>query len=94
MIRKVTALFLIIIILLTGCTSGENKITKDMYEKIEAGMTIDEVESVLGKGEETAKTEAAGITIVNYQWTNSDGSNIQIIFQEGKVNTIAQAGLK
>ncbi|WP_352420729.1 DUF3862 domain-containing protein [Proteiniborus sp.] len=91
---KFIVIALTAIMLLSGCGSGGTKITKTMYDKIENGMTIEQVEEILGEGEENARTETAGIIIANYQWINKDGSNIQIMFQDGKVNTKAQAGLK
>ncbi|MBU5677779.1 outer membrane protein assembly factor BamE [Alkaliphilus sp. MSJ-5] len=91
---KFMAMCLTVVLLLFGCGSDTTKITKEMYDKIETGMTLEEVEDILGLGEENAKTEAAGVVITSMQWVNKDGGNIQIMFQDGKVDTKAQAGLK
>lgn len=92
---KMVIILIVAMLLLTSCSDKEEtKITKEMYDNIEIGMTIDEVEEVLGKGEENAKSEAAGTIISSMQWVNKDGGNIQIMFQDGKVDTKAQAGLE
>ena len=92
----IAMLFIITIFMLWGCggDGGEDKITLEQYSNIENGMTLEEVENILGQGEENASTEAGGVIVKSYQWTNKDGSNIQIMFQDGKVNTKAQAGLE
>lgn len=89
-------LLLLTMLLLVGCSGGNenNKVTLEKYNQIETGMTLEEVEAILGEGTENASTEAGDVNIKSYQWINSDGSNIQIMFQDGKVNTKAQAGLK
>ncbi len=92
---KVVIILIIAMLLLTSCNGkDETKITKEMYDKIDIGMTIEEVEEILGEGEESAKTEAAEVVITSMQWVNKDGGNIQIMFQDGKVDMKAQAGLK
>lgn len=91
--KKVLTLLVILVLCATGC-SGENLVTKEMYDKVEIGMTLEQVKNILGEGEETVNSETAGIATTCYQWANDDGSNIQIIFQDGVVNTMAQAGLK
>lgn len=91
---RVLVILIVLMVLLSSCGSDKTKITKEMYEQIESGMTIEEVVEILGEGEENAKTEAAGVAIISMQWVNDDGGNIQIMFQDGKVDTKAQAGLK
>lgn len=101
--KKILFLFIITISLLfTGCTSTETsnttevetKITLENYEKIEMGMTLEEVTAILGEGTEEATTENGDIKITSYRWTNEDGSNIGIMFNNNKVETKAQAALK
>src|SRR5262245_12458469 len=86
---------------LAGCGS---KITKENFGKIKEGMTLDEVEKVLGSG---THQSGAGIDAVGggqaiavggggktevYTW-ESDKKKIIIYFQGGKVKTAQQSGL-
>lgn len=74
--------------------ASDKEITKDMYEKIKEGMIYEEVVEIAGEGEEVSKSETEGIIITMYQWINSDGSNMTIMFQNGKVDTKSQFNLK
>ena len=81
-------------LLVAAC--GCSKITKDNYDKIENGMTMEEVEAHLGKG--TKKDP--GIVDTNrilglgeaYEWVE-DGKQIVIHFKDGKVVSKIQSGL-
>ncbi len=43
---------------LTGCGGG--KVTKSNFEKVTVGMSLPEVEAILGKGDEQASSAAGG----------------------------------
>lgn len=93
--NKIIILFLTMMLLLSSCSSTSNpKITKMMYDKIETGMTLEDVEKVLGKGEELVKAQSGEIIVDNYQWENKDGSSLHIVFQNGVANAKSQYGLK
>lgn len=85
------------IFLLTSC--GDNKITKENYDKIENGMTLEEVEKILGKGEANAETSTdlssvgmGKVTASVYSW--QDGSNvITMTFSNNKLEAKGQSGL-
>jgi len=65
------------------------------YDAIKSGMTYEEAISVLGaSGEELSRSEIAGNVSVMYAWKNSDGSNMNALFQNGKLISKAQFGLK
>ena len=87
-------LVLLCIVLLVGC--GGNPITKDNYNKIQTGMTLAEVESILGSGTEQASSDASfgGISIdmKNMVWQNED-KIISITFSHDKVQAKSQIGL-
>lgn len=57
-------------------------------------MTIQQVFSLIGEGEEIASSSFSDTEIVSYQWMNSDGGNIIAMFENGKLTSKAQAGLK
>lgn len=74
--------------------SMDAKVTMDKYNKIKNGMTYDQVKTILGEGQLTSQTEIVGIKDEIYEWINSDGANMSVTFQGGKVDTKAQFQLK
>lgn len=70
-------------------------VSADAYQHIQTGMTYEEVRGVVGfEGEEKARTELGGATSVMVQWINADGSGLICQFQDGRLVTKAQTGLK
>lgn len=70
-------------------------VTLANYQKIKMGMAKVEVFKILGKGEETAKASQGKIVISSYSWTSGIfGANCAIMFQNDKVTTKSQIGLK
>jgi len=87
---------LILVGILLTVTPGCNKVTKENYEKVKVGMTVDEVEDILGKGE----MEEAGATLGELTgsasvctWTKGD-AKITVTFVNDKVKTVTQTGLE
>lgn len=68
-------------------------ITFAQYEKLEVGMTLEEVINILG-GEGEALSEAENMVVYNYKGTAGNGGNAVIAFQSGKLLTKAQSGLE
>lgn len=86
---------LFVLIFLASCSG---KINKDNYNKITNGMTISQVESILGKGESLASSNVDlgdyGGNISSEVITWEDGTNIiSITFSNGEVMSKAQSGL-
>jgi len=80
--------------LLVGCAG---KINKENYSKIENGMTVSEVKSILGEGESNA---SSSVDLGSYGSINSEvitwqsGVNVIVItFSNGEVMSKAQTGL-
>ena len=80
--------------LLVGCTG---KMNKENYSKIENGMTVSEVKSILGEGESNA---SSSVDLGSYGSMNTEVitwqsglSVISITFSNGKVMSKAQTGL-
>jgi Domain of Unknown Function with PDB structure (DUF3862) len=76
---------------------GDEKriVTYEEYKKIKNGMSYDEVKKIIGQdGEEISNTSAGGFKTVMYQWMNADATNVEVMFQNGKVDTKSQFGLK
>jgi uncharacterized lipoprotein YehR (DUF1307 family) len=88
------------VLVLSGC---KDKLTSDNYDAIQMGVAMHEVEAILGPGE---KQEISGVSISGagvassgsnnsqqtYIW-KSNGKEIAIIFQDGKVVNKNKAGL-
>lgn len=76
-------------------------VTKGQYNSIHTGMTYEEVYNIIGvHGEELSQNKIEGvkgvmpsITTVMVAWTNPDGTGMNAIFQNGKLNSKSQFGL-
>ena len=69
-------------------------ITRAKYESIQEGMSYSQVRGIIGEaGEELSRSDIAGYTTVMYSWKNSNGSNMNAMFQNGKLVNKAQFGL-
>jgi hypothetical protein len=75
-------------------TTGVNM---ENYSKLQTGMSYEEVVRILGKqGEEMSSNDIAGYRTVMYMWDGDSGfgANMNAIFQNGKLVSKAQFGLK
>ena len=81
---------------ISGVSDESEYITKEEFNKIETGMTYNEVKKIIGSsGELTSKVEGV-VVIEMYTWygNGTAGSNANVTFQDGKVTGKAQFGLK
>jgi hypothetical protein len=81
------------IIMLAGCGS---KVTKSNFDQIKIGMTVAQVEAILGKGTESAGAAGtvAGLTGSGKVVTWKDGEKtITVTFANDKVVLTAASGL-
>lgn len=70
-------------------------VTLAEYEQIREGMTYEQVRTVIGTpGEELSRSDLAGYTTVMYSWSNPNGSNMNAMFQNGRLVNKAQFGLR
>lgn len=77
------------------------KITYEKYKQINSGMSYQQVCSITGfPGKECARSSMAAVSgvlksveTVMYEWHNSDGSNMNAIFQNNQLTQKAQYGL-
>lgn len=75
--------------------SGGADITMAKYEKIKNGMSVSEVEEVVGsKGEETSSSSIGSSSYKSYRWKGDKFSFISVRFKDDKVNSKSQYGLK
>lgn len=98
---SVLLVFSFICLGLLGC-GMTNPITMEKYNKVSTDMTLAQVDVIAGiKGQEMSSTTMPAVpgvmgalTSQVYSWANPDGSNMTIMFQNGKVISKAQLGLK
>jgi len=85
--------------LTTKTQSGLNKnvnesLSLEQYNQLKDGMKFDEVVAILGEGEEQSSTEILGSSIVSYQWKGEGYAYASATFQNGKMTSKSQFGLK
>ncbi len=78
------ALLTLLTVVMVGCSG---KPTQANYDKVDHGMTISQVESLLGKGEKQVAGMLGGITGDIYRWKTPDNQTIHVTFKDGKVVT-------
>jgi hypothetical protein len=73
-------------------TSGDSRVSRENYERLETGMPLSEVEAMLGPGRQSSEVEVAGIQQVTYIWPAPRRAIIGV-FQNGKLMAKSQQGL-
>ena len=96
--KKIITILTVLLFSATILTSCSGKINKDNYGKISDGMSISQVESILGEGESNASSSVDlgeyGGNISSEVMTWQSGMKvISITFSNGKVMAKAQSGL-
>lgn len=80
--------------LIVGC--GKPGVSKSNYDKIEDGMSLAEVEKILGPGEKGASVAGTIGELVGqgaaYVWEEGD-KKITVVFKDDKVVSKSQVGL-
>jgi outer membrane protein assembly factor BamE (lipoprotein component of BamABCDE complex) len=75
--------------------SGTDEINQEKFNKINIGMTYDEVKAIIGSdGELTSQMKIGKVNSVNYRWKGERYSNIFASFKDGKLQNKTQNGLK
>lgn len=83
------ALVIIAIILAAGC-GGSSGITSDDHGKIAVGMTMDEVEGILGQPERSHVTGATQDPAIFWYYSKADSDGlVKVAFEQGKVTSVA-----
>lgn len=73
----------------------DKEVTLKEFNEIKTGMSYDEVVKIVGfEGEESSMNELAGIKTIMYTWSNPTFSNMNATFQNDKLVSKAQFGLK
>lgn len=69
-------------------------ITMDLYNKIQNGMTYEEVKGVLGEGQLSSETKIMDSTSKIYSYINKNGSNANFTFTNDSMDSKAQFNLE
>jgi hypothetical protein len=70
-------------------------VTLTEYEQVRDGMSYAQTVGIIGAaGNEMSRSELAGFTTVMYGWSNSNGSNMNAMFQSDRLVNKAQFGLR
>jgi hypothetical protein len=71
-------------------------VTQANFQRLETGMSYYQAMAILGEdGEEISSNEIAGVKTVMYKWEGPGfGANMNAMFQNGKLISKAQSGLK
>jgi hypothetical protein len=78
--------------LATGVNAG---ITIANYERLQTGMSYAQVCEILGKsGTEVSRSEMVGYITVLYEWKGDGLANMNAMFQNDKLTTKAQFGVR
>ena len=76
-------------------TSSFYKIDAEKYGRISSGMSYEQVKTIIGDpGEESSSSDLGGTRTVAYTWKNFDGSNALLMFQDDRLISKAQYGLR
>lgn len=79
----------------SSAKGGDADISKAKYEKIENGMSVEEVEEIIGsKGEETSSSSIGKSSYKAFRWKGEKFSFISVRFKDDKVNSKSQYGMK
>lgn len=78
------AMLSLLAVVLIGCGG---KPTQANYDKVQNGMTVSQVEGLLGPGAKQAGGMLGGLTGDVYQWKTPDSKTISVTFKDGKVVT-------
>ena len=71
------------------------EITRAMYAEIQTGMSCDQVRKITGRdGVELSRNEFGDVETVMLSWENGGGGNMQIVFQNDRVVSKSQFGLR
>jgi hypothetical protein len=79
----------------TGWSSASGSgVTMHDFLSVHSGMSLSEVTAILGTGRELSRSDIAGYNTVMYGWKNRNGSNMNVMLQNGAVVSKAQFGLR
>ncbi len=95
---------LILSLLVNACTQINPRVTKAQYDQAQTGMSLSQVQDIVGKPRETTaelswnfpgvENLPIGSQQAFYQWKNPDGSSMTAVFINDKLVLKTQVNLK
>lgn len=73
-------------LLLAAC-GGETTISEEEFNKLEKGMTYEEVKDIVGGNAESDNVVSDEMSVNEYRYNTDDGSNVSLIFINEKLDT-------
>lgn len=100
--RKLILVFFFPVFILCCTDLKPPIVSMEKYNCIQSGMSYSEVVNIIGTpGTEMSRSDMPGIknvmkeiTTIMYMWRNSDGTNMNAMFQNDKLISKAQFGLR
>ncbi|WP_286904401.1 DUF3862 domain-containing protein [Clostridium sp. UBA1652] len=77
-----------------GLVSSKADVNMDKYNKVNNGMSYDEVKGILDEGVLISEGKIMNSDSTMYSWVNKNGSNMNVTFSDGKVSSKSQLSLK
>lgn len=77
----------------TDAIGTSEKVSKETYRQIQNGMSLDEVEAILGPGRETTRQYVDRVQVSVYHWQGPDSSKISLIMHDDIVTAKTHNGL-
>ena len=79
----------------TSPATKKGALTMENFKKLKTGMSYKQTVEILGgEGDQMSSTEIAGRTSTTYMWSAGTFSNVTLTFQNDKLTTKFQMGLK
>ena len=79
----------VFLLAVTACGSGSAGITPEKYAQIERGMSLDQVEGILGTPARTHRTGPANNPVITWYYNKADSEGLlKISFENAKVTII------
>lgn len=75
-------------------TKIDETLSLEKYNQLKDGMKFEVVTAILGEGAEMSKTEILGSSVTSYQWRGPEFASITASFQNNKMTSKSQYGLK
>ncbi|MHB1326142.1 MAG: hypothetical protein ACYDGS_08165 [Thermoleophilia bacterium] len=83
----ITAVLLLVTLALTAGGCGKSGISRSQYDQIQKGMTLDQVEGILGQPDRTHRLGANANPNVIWNYNKSEGEGlVRISFLDGKMD--------
>lgn len=79
----------------TGSASGSSagsRYTDGQYQQLTTGMSVDDVDAIMGGGALVTNSDINGTSVVIRMYMNDGGSNVTVSFVDGAMSSKAEAG--